>query len=523
MFIKNDPSTPEAPIPPSTLSQAGTLSVSTSTAWDSKAVMSAWWVTFDQVTKTLPTGDYVTGNNFVIRGTKNYLPPAQLVLGFGVLFQISDESKAKHLKHRLQNEEDMALQDDASALQEGEAKEGDGPEMATQQDDPSDESDDEDFPDAKLESGSEDDEPATSEPAPAPNQRPSLDKPDIATLDVGKLRIADDDHKDSSAQRETVIGAAKEGSNQSGDNLDAAPEQEASEQGDEDSDDAFDPEPTEPPATNQPESTKNPESATKKPAPVRHVRGKRGKKKKLATKYKDQDEEDRELAMKLLGSAAAQAKAQEEAQTKQARDEAREAQKQRRREQHLRAAWEGLAHEERRRTQGDKDIENEDEDEKEEPQRATAILSNLVGTPLPGDEILSAIPVCAPWSALAKYKYKAKLQPGSTKKGKAVKEILGRWLLALNRNRNAGGGNQAGTIIDEKSEDVERFWPRELELIKGWKESEIFNVVPVGKIKVVMSSSSSGGGKGADASGKRKGGGGGKGKGGRGGKGSKRG
>ncbi|KAI9885825.1 MAG: hypothetical protein M1823_002355 [Watsoniomyces obsoletus] len=509
MFIKNDPSTPEAPIPPYTLSQAGTLSISTSSAWDSKAVMSAWWVGFDQVTKTLPTGDYVTGGNFVIRGTKNYLPPAQLVLGFSVLFQISDESKAKHLKHRLQNE------DEANVVQEDEPKEAIETEAVAEQEDASDESEDEDFPDAKLESGSEDEGPVASDSVATPVQTGSLDEPDTATLDVGTLRIADDDQMGSLRQDEAAVGSTKEDSDQSDDDLDAAPGQNEIGQGHEESDGASEPESADPLTTNQLGATKGLGSVSKKPAPARQVRGKHGKKKKLATKYKDQDEEDRQLAMKLLGSAAAQAKAQEEAQTKQARDEAREAQKERRREQHLRAAREGLAHEERRRMthevnpQGDRDGENEDEDEKEEQQKTTAILSSLVGTPLPGDEILSAIPVCAPWSALAKYKYKVKLQPGTTKKGKAVKEILSRWLLPLDKKREAGM-----MAIDMKSEDVEKSWPKELELIKGWKESEIFNVVPVGKVKVVASSSLAKGAGGGDTRGKRKGG--------RGGKGSKR-
>ena len=44
VIVKNKPGMSESPIPPSTLSQAGTLAVTTSSAWDSKAVMSAWWV-----------------------------------------------------------------------------------------------------------------------------------------------------------------------------------------------------------------------------------------------------------------------------------------------------------------------------------------------------------------------------------------------------------------------------------------------------------------------------------------------
>ena len=44
VVIRNTQGRPDDPIPPSTLSQAGTLAVTTSSAWESKAVMAAWWV-----------------------------------------------------------------------------------------------------------------------------------------------------------------------------------------------------------------------------------------------------------------------------------------------------------------------------------------------------------------------------------------------------------------------------------------------------------------------------------------------
>jgi len=59
VIIKNNPKTPDAPIPPSTLAQAGNLSVCCSSAWDSKAGMGAWWVNADQVSKTAPAGEFL--------------------------------------------------------------------------------------------------------------------------------------------------------------------------------------------------------------------------------------------------------------------------------------------------------------------------------------------------------------------------------------------------------------------------------------------------------------------------------
>lgn len=97
MVVKNRPGYADAPIPPSTLSQAGNLSVATSSAWDSKAVMSAWWVHAQQVSKIAENGSGIMPTGvFQIKGEKNFLAPSQLVLGFGIMFQVSQESVRNH-------------------------------------------------------------------------------------------------------------------------------------------------------------------------------------------------------------------------------------------------------------------------------------------------------------------------------------------------------------------------------------------------------------------------------------------
>ena len=142
----------------------------------------------------------------------------------------------------------------------------------------------------------------------------------------------------------------------------------------------------------------------------------------------------------------------------------------------------------------------------------------LVGTPTPDDEILAAIPVCAPWAALGRFKYKVKLQPGTVKKGKAVKEILGRWV----------SETTTGKVKKDHAEDAgiprvdaERLRAREGELFKGWKDTEIVNSMPVGKVRIMTPGSAGAGNAGGDkgkGKGGGKGGGGGGGKGGKGGK-----
>ena len=56
-------------MPPKTLNEAGTMALCHSAAWDAKVVTSAWWVHHDQVSKTAPTGEYLTTGSFMIRGT----------------------------------------------------------------------------------------------------------------------------------------------------------------------------------------------------------------------------------------------------------------------------------------------------------------------------------------------------------------------------------------------------------------------------------------------------------------------
>ncbi|KAF1840254.1 uncharacterized protein K460DRAFT_296178 [Cucurbitaria berberidis CBS 394.84] len=521
MIIKNKPNTPDAPIPPSTLSQAGHFSVCTSEAWDSKAVMSAWWVRSDQVSKTGQTGEFLPAGMFNIKGRKEFLPPAQLVVGLAVMFEISEQSKANHHKHRIQetavSAADMAPEptDEVAVVEAAKSQNSD---------------DEDDFPDAKIDSDSDEDFPdakmnhtdesdAESEAA-APRSNPLQSR----NTDTQEDSDAEDDNYPANEDSEFVMSGGKSGVTQNDDVQDAgsvadteqsqgalsrrhlsAKERRLLKKGQlpgstspslESASRAKD-------ATGEESASADEDAvaavkaagtvttqaskATNGPLP----RGKRGKAKKLASKYAAQDEEDRALAMRLLGSKSGQQAAEVAAQEKRQKEEQAQADKQRRRDQHLRAQAAGKAAEEARRAA----LENaaqEDDDEGDEALKVN--LQNLdafTGRPLPGDDLLTAIPICAPWSALSAYKYKAKIQPGSTKRGKAVKEVLAIW-------DHAGKDTKA---TDQSSQDVERIWPREVELIRAWKETEVVGVVPVSKVRVMIA----GGRRGADiAKGKKK-------------------
>lgn len=55
-------------------------------------VTSAWWVYANQVSKTAPTGEYLTSGSFMIRGKKNFLPQCHLIMGFTFMFKLEDSS-----------------------------------------------------------------------------------------------------------------------------------------------------------------------------------------------------------------------------------------------------------------------------------------------------------------------------------------------------------------------------------------------------------------------------------------------
>lgn len=70
-------------------------------SWDTKVVSSCWWVWGDQVSKSAPSGEYLPTGSFMIRGKKNYLPPSQLVLGFGFLFRLTEDCVEAHKNERV--------------------------------------------------------------------------------------------------------------------------------------------------------------------------------------------------------------------------------------------------------------------------------------------------------------------------------------------------------------------------------------------------------------------------------------
>ncbi|OTB11039.1 hypothetical protein K445DRAFT_322385 [Daldinia sp. EC12] len=462
VIIKNSPSTPDAPIPPSTLSQAGSLAVCASSAWDSKAGMGAWWVNADQVSKSAPTGEFLSTGSFMIRGKKNFLPPAQLILGLGLMFKISEESKARHVKHRLYDLPESLP--NKQSLDATSSKAVAGP-----SEEPSAEYDESDSEDSAIDIQEEEKRENPLQPANQnDDEQESPEQAEESPPIQGMSSLTISATPDANLRNESQEDEAGDGE---GNDLDEVVNE----------------------ADSAPLTTGNslPPETSRKPTPQpqkknqQPKRGQRSKAKKAA-KYKDQDEEDRAAIEALIGAAAGKQKAEAEAKAKAEREAQRAAALERRRAQHQRQQRETAEHEEIRKMMLEEGIETLNADEAAN----LTPLDALVGAPLPGDEILEVIPVCAPYSALGRCKYKVKIQPGTQKKGKAVKEILDGWKAASTKKG----------VVDEKSEDKEKMWPREVELLKALKPEEVVNIVPVGKVRVMLSGGA--GGSGGDTKGK---------------------
>lgn len=515
VIVKNNPKTPDAPIPPSTLSQAGSLSVCSSNAWDSKAGMGAWWVNAEQVSKSAPAGEYLPSGSFMVRGNKNFLPPQPLILGFGFLFRISEESKGNHVKHRLLDAETLPAEN-TQEVQNREAelaKEvADLEREAAQQ-----EKDGRDDSDGGLDDneGSQRQNPLQVDGDDESNSDNDLDIPtdDEAHVDHEIDHVKDNvDELSLEEPAELMMSGALaadggEHGNPFADGVNGVKDVEA-----DDSSEAEDSEsetatkaPTEASKASIATTSQQSKDSKQKSAPAK--RGKKNKQKKIAAKYKDQDEEDRAMHEELIGATKGREKAEAEARAKAERLAEEEARRERRKIAQQKQQKKVAEHEEIRKLMLEEGIQVLDDSE----EQASTPLDSLVGRPLPSDEIVEVVPMCAPWAAMAKCKYKVKIQPGATKKGKALKDILERWKFESGKK---------GTI-DEHSRDSERMWPREVELIKTVKPEDANNVVPVGKVTVMMSGGA-GGKSGGGGGGKGGKGGGNQSKGSKGGKGGKK-
>lgn len=342
-------------IPPKTLLEAGTMAISYSVAWDAKVVTSAYWVKAEQVSKTAPTGEYLSTGSFMIRGKKNFLPPCHLVLGLSFLFRLEESSVERHRGERRVRKFD----DDASSVMTD--------------NEPLESIHDEEIP---IESDGDD-----------------SDEKEAPTVDVALMSIIEEEPKEESeSENETEFPDTHIKVEHTTGQVDIQPD----------------------PKLERMMSEENHEEATliqaapmkvkayerklkqvKKQAPPpppkvqdkaddgknQPKRGQKGKLKKMKEKYKDQDEEDRAMIMDILKPAGSG-------------KDSRKTKKQEEEENYKKSAA---------RKPQPKPKTGEEMDDTPAADEVD-MLESLTGIPVDEDELLFAVPVVAPYQTLHNYK-----------------------------------------------------------------------------------------------------------------------
>ncbi|XP_019419387.1 PREDICTED: nuclear export mediator factor NEMF isoform X1 [Lupinus angustifolius] len=478
---------PSQPVPPLTLNQAGCFTVCHSQAWDSKIVTSAWWVYPHQVSKTAPTGEYLTVGSFMIRGKKNFLPPHPLIMGFGLLFRLDESSLGSHLNERRVRGEEEAIDDyeESIPLEEKSDSESEKDD-ATDGKSAADSERNGNLSADILKPQSEDfiaDSSQTS--LPAINAKNTVSHDSLATETstttmVDREKLSDtggNDLASATPQLEELMDRALELGYGAKPNkkygvensqIDISYEQlEESKAAVRDKPYISKAErrklkkgPNHDVADSNVERGKDkptvadissnlPAKEAQKTGGQKTSRGQKSKLKKIKEKYADQDEEERSIRMALLASSGKSNKKEEIPDGNEALDKgkkpgsagpsdapkicykckkvghlAREC-----KEQPNDSSHDAIGESEENpinNSQSDRVAMEEDDIHEigEEEKEKLTDVDYLTGNPLPNDILLYAVPVCGPYAAVQSYKYRVKIIPGTAKKGKAAKMAM---------------------------------------------------------------------------------------------------
>ncbi|XP_049755395.1 ribosome quality control complex subunit NEMF isoform X2 [Elephas maximus indicus] len=445
------------PVPPRTLTEAGTMALCYSAAWDARVITSAWWVYHHQVSKTAPTGEYLTTGSFMIRGKKNFLPPSYLMMGFSFLFKVDESCVWRHWgerKVRVQDEDMETLASCTSELISEEVEQLDGGdssseeekeelhetpvelELMTQvaQEDITAQSAGDELNEELIQEESSEDERESEEVVKdeepvgemKDEEEETLNYPDT-TIDLSHLQSQRSLQKLASKEESSNLTDSKL---QSRRHLSAKERREMkkkklpNDSGDLEEIEGKDKE------KEHPETHQNTSKNVPAGQPVK--RGQKSKMKKMKEKYKDQDEEERELIMKLLGSAGSN-KEEKGKKGKKGKTKDEPVKKQPQKPRGGPRVSDSIKKEtpslevlipEFKDLAVDDPHDDKDEQDLDQQGNEENLFDSLTGQPHPEDILLFAIPICAPYTTMANYKYKVKLTPGVQKKGKAAKTAL---------------------------------------------------------------------------------------------------
>lgn len=342
-------------IPPKTLLEAGTMAISYSVAWEAKVVTNAYWVKAEQVSKTAPTGEYLSTGSFMIRGKKNFLPPCHLILGLSFLFKLEESSVERHRGERRVRKFD----DDASSVMtENEHLESINEEEIPLGSDGEDSDEKEAPTDAVAEMTIEDQPEEEAEKTESEEESAFPDTHITVEHTTGQVDMKADpkiERMISEEQHEEVSL------------IQAAPMKVK----------AYEKK-LKPQKKQQQPPPKVEEKTDGKNQPNR---GQKRKMKKIKEKYRDQDEDDRAMIMEILKSAGSG-------------KDSRKTKKQEEEENYKKSAA---------RKPQPKPKPGEEMDETPAADEVD-MLDSLTGIPLDEDELLFAVPVVAPYQTLHSYK-----------------------------------------------------------------------------------------------------------------------
>ncbi|KAM6202057.1 ribosome quality control complex subunit NEMF [Rhynchocyon petersi] len=444
------------PIPPRTLTEAGTMALCYSAAWDARVITSAWWVYHHQVSKTAPTGEYLTTGSFMIRGKKNFLPPSYLMMGFSFLFKVDESCVWKHRgerKVRLQDEDMETLASCTSELASEEMEQLDEGDSSSEEDKEElretpvevelmTQTDQEtvsvqrirdDHTEELIQEESSEDEQESEEVVK--DEEPVGGKKDEEEIINYPDTIIDLSHLQSQRSLQKLV-SKEESSNMSDSKLHSRRHLSAKERREMKKkklpNDLEDTEGRDKEKDSVVHNETHQNASRTVPAGQPVKRGQKSKMKKMKEKYKDQDEEERELIMKLLGSAGSNKEEKgKKGKRGKTKDEPAKKQPQKPRGgprlsdciKKETPSIEVLTPELKDLTVDDPHDDKEEQDLDQQGNEEN-LFDSLTGQPHPEDILLFAIPICAPYTTMANYKYKVKLTPGVQKKGKAAKTAL---------------------------------------------------------------------------------------------------
>jgi predicted ribosome quality control (RQC) complex YloA/Tae2 family protein len=378
-------------VPPKTLNEAGTMAICYSVAWEAKVVTNAYWVWGEQVSKTAPTGEYLTTGSFMIRGKKNFLPLSHLILGFSFLFKLEESCVEKHKDERkvvAPGEEDINVNEaEPSKDEEEEVEIPDESDDEETKDEPTNTLDIE-KENTKNISSSDDEEDSKFPDTHIKIQHFEGTKINILTEPV----ITNDEENNS----ETVVYL--------GDNNPVVIKPHQRIRGNSES------------KTKQKQESKSEEKEDFQKQQTK--RGQKSKLKKIKEKYKDQDEEERKLRMEILQSAGSGKEPKKNKKNKKSGNSVK-----------TKKTEPKIIKERLPPTQKPENGEDGGgEDEEPVVQDELDMINSLTGVPFAEDELLFAVPVVAPYNTLANYKFKVKLTPGTGRRGKAARTAVNMFL-----------------------------------------------------------------------------------------------